>query len=264
MQANERFAMASGQAEMFPREINALLPFQPQGQHIEFAADVGGYTYYCKGDKNGCPLRATEWLASSLAMHLKIPVPDFAPIRNPMNGDVLFGSKGVWGTASPFEAATFLTTPPNQDKAMGDAYPWLSPYLSRLYVYDLFMGNPDRQLCNFLLVQDSGVKQLLAYDFASAKLDSLGITNFSIAETQTLQVGRSLRKLRAFNHASAIEMIDLIEAVPASMVHSFFATMPSDWLTDDDRGEICGFWSNGRVGERLAALRNGISDESLL
>ncbi len=227
-------------------------------------AEVGSDRYYCKRDKNGTPIRATEWMFSSLASHLNIPVPDFAPIRNPENNEVLFGSRGTWGTASEMEVRTFLTTPVIFDKAVSATPPWLTSYLSRLYVYDLFAANPDRQMANFLLVPASGSRQLLAFDFASSDLNQLATPHFSIANSQTLFVGKHLRNLQGFDPKAAIEMCDWIDAVPASVVMGFLSSMPDDWMTEDEKGKISDHWSNGAVGERLVALRRGIRDESLL
>jgi hypothetical protein len=256
--------LASGQQELFPLTLTGFLPELPKGSHLEFVADVGGSRFYCKRDKNGLPIRATEWFATSLAQHLNIPVPDFAPILNPENGEVLFGSKGTWGTASDVAVKTFLTTPQSYDGAIGGETPWLGSHLSRLYVYDLFVGNPDRQLCNFLLVSESGVRRLLAFDFASANLSELGGANFPVAQSPTISVGRQLRKLHGFDPKSATEMLDWIVAVPDTVVEKVLATMPEDWLSESEKGRISGLWSDGTIGTRLAALRSGLEDESLL
>lgn len=264
MRSDERLSgLVTGQAEMLPLVLTGIRG-HAQGQHIEFVGEVGSDTYYCKGDKNGRPLRATEWFCTSLANHLGIPVPDFAPVLNPENNDVLFGSKGIWQTASAFEVQTFLTTPPTRDRAIGDPYAWLGRYLSQLYALDVFLANPDRQIVNYLLIPGVGYRTLLAFDFASSDLRELSGSNFPIAGTKTLSVGRQLRKLRPFDKASAFELIDRIEAIPATVVDGFFASMPDDWMTESERGEISDRWSDQRIRKRLAALRGGISDESLL
>lgn len=256
--------LTSGQKEMFPLTLTGFRPELPRGAHLEFIADAPGGVYYCKRDKNGLPIRATEWFSTALAQHLGIPVPDFAQILNPENGEVLFGSKASWGTASEVEAKTFLTTLQIYDKAVGGDPPWLGSYLSRLFVLDLFLANPDRQLCNFLLIPGSGVRSLLAFDFASADLRHLEGTNFPIALSQTMFVGRHLRQLHGFDLPSAREMLDWIAAVSESFIASVLSSMPDDWLSEQEKGKISGIWSNGTVGDRVAALRSGIEDGTLL
>lgn len=258
-------ALTTGQRELFPLKLTGILPELPKGAHLEFVAEVSGARFYCKRDRNGLPIRATEWFATSLASHLNIPVPDFAPIENPENGEVLFGSKGSWGTASDVEVRTFLTTPSRVfDKAVGGDLPWLGSYLSRLYVFDLFIANPDRQLTNFLLVAGAGFRRLLAFDFASADLRELGGTNFPVAKSQTISVGRLLRSLHQFDPRSAREMLDWIGAVPDSAVQSILLSMPDEWMSESEKGRISGLWSDGKIGDRLAALRSGIEDGTLL
>lgn len=256
--------LATGQKELFPLTLTEILPELPKGAHLEFVANVSGGRYYCKRDRTGGPIRATEWFLTALADHLNIPVPDFAPILNPYTNEVLFGSKGTWGTATEFEAQTFLTTVQIYDGAVGGDLPWLSSYLSRLYVYDLFIANSDRQLCNFLLLSGSGYRSLLAFDFASADLGALKTVDFPIAKSQTMFVGRELRKLHGFDPKSAAEMLDWIGAVPDSVVDGILALMPDDWLSETEKGKISGLWSDGTIGDRLAALRNGIGNGSLL
>jgi len=257
--------LAGGQAELFPLTLTGFLPEHARGAHIEFVADVAGSTYYCKRDKNGLPLRATEWFATSLASTIGIAVPDFAPIRNPENEEVVFGSKGTWNTAPEFEVKTFLMMPQIADKAiLGNVAPWLGAYLSRLYALDLFLANPDRQLCNFLLVPQGSSKRLLAFDFASADLRELSGTNFPVAGTQTLFVGRQLRSLHPFELTSAYEALEMIRTVPESVVLGILSSMPDGWLSDEEKGKISGLWSDGTVEVRLAALRSGLGDGSLL
>lgn len=256
--------LTTGQQELFPLTITGILPDCPQGAHVEFLAEAGNGRYYCKRDKNGTPLRAAEWFFTSLAQHLNIPSPDFSALRNPANGEVLFGSKEHWGTEQGFAVQTFLTTPQIADRAVGAGKPWLASYLSRLYVFDLFVGNPDRQLSNFLLQSGFGTRRLLAFDYASADLWNLSSRDFHVAETPTLLVGRRLRALHGFDAESAAEMLDWISAVPRTVAESIVESMPDDWLTGLQKGKICDHWSDGGIGIRLAALRSGLRDESLL
>lgn len=256
--------IARGQRELFPLTLTAILPDCPLGQHLKFVGVVGGDRYYCKGDKNGSPLRATEWFFSSLANHLNIAVPDFAPIMDPRNKEVLFGSRGVWGTAQGVEVNTFLTTPQINDRAISAATPWLVSYLARLYAFDLFASNPDRQLVNFLMVPQGGARRLLAFDFASADLRKISSDIFDVADTPTLTLGRRLRSLHGFDLESALEMLDWIAAVSGSAIESIVDSMPADWLEGHEKGRLCENWSSGGHRNRIAALRSGLRDESLL
>ena len=257
--------LTTGQRELFPLTLSGILPDCPLGQHLELVGNVGSDRYYCKRDSNGTPIRATEWFYTSLAGHLNIPVPDFAPIQNPINNEILFGSKHQWNTADQVAVSTFLTTPQISDPVIGSNSAWLRAYLARLYVFDIFIANPDRQFVNFLLVPAGGGRRLLAFDFASADLKTLSSRNFQVADTQTLLVGRRLRRLHGgFDLQSAYEMLDWIAGLSASWVENTIESMPNGWLDEVEKGRICDQWSNGGTNDRIAALRSGLRDESLL
>jgi hypothetical protein len=253
-------SLTRGQAELFPLRIVHLYPHTGQGTDVAFIAGAGSDRYYCKRDNSLQPIRATEWLCSSLAHHLKIPVPDFSILVEPRTGETFFGSKEVWGIASPFEAQTFLTTPSEVDPAIGDPHSWLGSYLSRLYAFDLFVGNVDRQICNFLLHG----RRLLAFDFAASNLSLLTSTNFPIAQTKTLSVGRLWRAIRPFDNATAIELVDWLAGVSSTVLEGMLAPMPSDWLSSDKREMLVEQWSSGTHKVRLDALRRGLIDGTLL
>jgi len=264
MEAGRRTSTLSWrQPDLYPLELNEILPDHVQGGSIEFKAEVGEGRYYCKRDKTGKPVRATEWIATSLASHVGIAVPDFAPIYNPFADEILFGSKESWGTADMFETQTFLMTG-IVDKAVGDPYPWVSPYLSRLFVYDMFVANDDRQTSNFLLVKDGAAKRLFAFDFASANLRDWSTCNFPVASSQTMSVGRVLRSVRPFDRASANEMLDWLEGVAPTTIERIMAGMPDEWMTAGERENVSDQWMSGAVRTRLHALRSGINDGSLL
>lgn len=257
-------SLASGQRELLPLELTGVRPGIPQGQHVAFVGDVGSQTYYCKSDRKGRGVCATEWFYTSLASFLGIAVPDFTQIRDPENGELLFGSKETWGTADRFEVETLLTTPPNADRAIGDPYPWLASYLSRLYAFDLLIGNGDRHLANYLLVPGQGSRRLLAFDFASAELEFGAISHFAIAESRTLFVGRQLRKLRTFDGVSATQLVNRAHAIPEADIEAILAGIPAEWLSNERRGRVYEQWSNGNLAKRLEALQCGLNDGSLL
>jgi hypothetical protein len=183
---------------------------------------------------------------------------------NPKSGETYFGSKEIWGAANRFDAQTFLTTRPAYDPAIGDPYSWLSWYLSRLYAFDLFVGNPDRQVCNFLLVQEGSKRRLWAFDFDAADLSLIKTSNFPIVQTKTLSVGRLWRQHRHFDESSAFELIDWLGAISTTALESILAPIPDDWMSSDKREAFVDDWRKGASAARLTALRCGLKDGSLL
>lgn len=247
---------------MFPLEISGRIPHTGMGRGIACIADAGGHRFYCKRDQHSKPTRATEWICTSLAKHLGILVPDFAVLIDPSTGETFFGSKEVWGTASTFDAQTYLTTP--FDPITGDPTPWLAAYLSRLTVLDIFTGNIDRQICNFLLVSDGRSRRLLAFDFGESDLSQFSTTNFPIAQTQTMFVGRRFRAIRSFDMMSAQSAINELSAISPEIFESIIGPVPEDWLSRDNREKLVEHWRSGAHKVRLDALRRGLKDGSLL
>jgi hypothetical protein len=251
------------QPELFPLEITNIYPHNGRGTDVAFIADAGSGRYYCKRDISPRKVRAAEWICTSLATYLNIPVPDFAFLRT-ADGETLFGSREEWDTASQFEAETFLTSPTMVDPAIGDPHAWLGPYLSKLYAFDLFVSNPDRQICNFLLSRDAGTRRLLAFDFAASNLADVGSANFSIARTNTLFVGRRWRAIRRFDSARAGELLDWLADISLATIEGIVEPMPADWLSSVEREKFLESWSSGASKIRLDALRRGLSDGTLL
>lgn len=256
-------SLMSAQPSLFPVRVSTIYPREVTGADTLFMCEAReGGTYYCKADKDGRQIRATEWLYTKLAAHLNIVVPDCAIVENPFDGETLFGSRQLQSPASDFEAKQFLNTP--QIGILGEPSEWPGRYLSGLYAVDMFIANRDRDRHNFFLQREGLQQRLFAFDFASADLKGLDGRNFPVATSATVRIGRFLRRQHGFHLRSAFEMLDRISAVPADTIASFLGPMPDDWMSYGQREGICGLWETKRIGGRLTALRTGLADGTLL
>lgn len=252
---------SDSQLSLLPTRISTVYPSQPTGKHISLVGEAkDGHIYYCKCDADGRPIRATEWVAQSLARHLGIAVPEFRVMEH--NGETFFGSRQAVSTAGFFEVHDFLTR--NQPDELGGASEWVGRRLSGLYVLDLFLNNPDRGLNNFLLETDGYTRKLCAIDFADARLEDISSDRFPVASSNTIVKGKYLRDVHGFYLDAALEMIERIRAVPASEMNGILGGMPSDWMSDDQKSQFCEAWAGDRFESRLSALRTGLEDESRL
>lgn len=59
-------------------------------------------------------------------------------------------------------------------------------------------------------------------------------------------------------------MVDRLAAIPAETITRFLSLMPDDWMSAEQKESICELWSKHQIASRLAALRSGLGDESLL
>jgi hypothetical protein len=253
----------TAQQNLLNVRIGTRYPDPPPGADVLFfcEADQGG-TYYCKGDKDGRPIRATEWLFTHLAQHLNLVTPEAAIMEDGDTGETFFGSLHANSVAADWALQSFLDSP--QKNELDQPSSWPGAYLSGLYAFDLFSGNWDRSRRNFILQKEGFSSRLCAFDFASASLQNLSTTKFPVATDPTVGIGRFLRHRHGFFVRSAIEMINLIAAVPAETIAGILGPMPDDWMGVEQRKNVCELWSAGRIERRIAALRSGITDGSLL
>lgn len=230
----------------------------PNGGDIAFTSLSGGRALFCKDDKDGRRIRAVEMISTRLGGEAGILTPDCAIVEDEA-GRTYFGSVSVGSIASTFEVQAYLSNLLSSE--IGSPDPWLGRYLSALYAFDVFIGNPDRCYSNFLMASED--RQLRAFDFASADLRKWADERFAIENTNTLSLGRGLRKIHGFDPAAALEMLRRIEAIPVKVIRRFADELPRDWLTEVERESLCGGWEN-KLGARLAALSAGLRDGSLL
>ena len=152
---------------LIPHRAAAILP-KPNGADISFVCTTNhGGIFYCKEDKIGRPIRATEMVATRLAGRVGIATPHCSVIECD-DGTTVFGSLSPNSLALEVEVQSYLGRAESDE--VGAPRPWLGRYLSSLYAFDLFIANPDRSICNFLL--ENPGRRLAVFDFASAKLEN--------------------------------------------------------------------------------------------
>ena len=242
---------------LIPHRIISRFP-PPNGADISFYSTSGGRTFFCKEDKDGRSIRAVEMLSTRIAGEVGILTPDCAVVEDE-SGSTYFGSIGLGSIAGTFEVQAHLGTVSTNE--LGASDPWLERYLSGLYAYDLFIGNPDWSRTNFLMGLED--RQLRAFDFASADLRLWAGQRFLIENSNTLSLGRRLRKIHGFDIGAALEMLRRLEAIPSKVIRRMVSELPRDWLAGVGGESLCEAWERG-LGARLAALSAGLRDGTLL
>lgn len=249
------------QLGLFPKRISTVYPGKPNGADIVFMGEAAeGGTYFCKADQSGRLVRLTEWLCTRIAAHLGIATADCAVME--LDGETFFGSKNHHSTAAHFATNDFLRRP--QKNELGQISDWPGRYFSGLYAVDMLLSNQDRDFTNFVMYREGSGYRVCAIDFAAAQLADLTSARFPVASSRTVLVGRILRTLHGFFEDSALEMIDRAAAVPRDVVAGFLAEIPADWANATQKEGVCDAWSGRGFGERLAALRSGLKDGTLL
>ena len=250
------------ESQLIPHRVSTILPCLPNGADLSMLCivDAGGM-YYCKSDRDGRNIRASEWFSTHLASHLGFATAPCSVIENEV-GETFFGSLDQGSTAGVFEAKDFLTIP--QKNELGQPSHWPGQYLAQLLAFDMFLNNPDRSIQNFILVSDGAQRRLCAIDFAAVRLADLSGHQFPVADSVTMTIGRAVRRTHGEFPGSMIEMVDRIAAIPLDTIRALTSGMPDDWLSGHQREGLCEHWASATIRDRLSTLRAGIEDGSLL
>jgi hypothetical protein len=246
------------QSRLFHRRVSTRFPNAAQGRHLAFGciADDGWY-FYCKEDRDGLPVRATEWMATRLARLCGIATADCAIIEDPSTGEELFGSRQPDSVADRFTVAAFLSQ--THTNELGEVSLWPGQYLARLRALDMFIDNPDRGNDNFVLARDGLQTNLCAIDFGSARLFRCTTDAFPVESERTISVGKLHQQIHGSHLDSAVEMLEQLARIPADIVRSILNELPDSWLSESQRGTFNGFWSDGRKEQRIKNLRSALS-----
>jgi hypothetical protein len=218
-----------------------------------------GHRYYVKGDCNGRPTRASEWLCKHLSEAIGIAAPPTAIIEL-SNGELVFGSRRIAGVADDIITQNYLAS-----KTPGhDGESQLRTILSSIYAFDLFVNNDDRHLGNYLTVEDNGVRRPFAFDYSRALFRRWPWMGFPTADQNTRIYGKVLRSAHGF-HLQAVEAIlEKLNCLAPTVVQGFLSQMPAEWLAPPLRNEFISFWSGAERHVRIHALRKGLIDGTLL
>lgn len=258
--SNRSSLHVDSQPSLLPTRISTIYPQQPTGKHVTFLCTaVDGFDYYCKADAHGRPIRATEWIAQSLAHHLGIAVPEFRVMEG-LDGETLFGSRQVISTAGIFEVRDYLSR--KKLNEIGGPTDWFGRWLTGLFVLDLFLNNPDRGTNNFILEKGGSVDGLRVIDFADGRLEDVTTNRFPVAASNTVCNGKFVESVHGFFLDSASEMIEKIRLIPVPVIEGIIGGMPNDWMADEQKLQICAAWADNRLQSRLSALRSGLEDGS--
>jgi hypothetical protein len=248
------------QAALIPHRVAQKYPAQPTGRDVRFfCSDEAGRFIFAKGDDGPRRVRAAEWIGNSIARHLGLPTADFDIIEDA--GETYFGSVRNPSTADQSMMKAYLSR--QQLGELGQPLDRPGRFLSSLHALDLLLNNVDRYPSNFALVPDGPTYRLVAIDFGSARLADLASTRFPSPTDTTMRIGKPFRTLHGNHIGAALEIVDRVAAIPMDVIDAILQSMPSAWMTTEEKRVIRGDWLELGNGVRLPALRAGLKDGSL-
>ncbi|WP_438754116.1 HipA family kinase [Pararhizobium sp. O133] len=221
-----------------------------------FCGDAG--TFVIKKNNVHPALPHCEWFCSSLAIAVGVPQVPFSVIRHP-DGNYWFGSQ--WMNGKTKDWWNFA--------AQGNInFGSLSEDLSRIYAFDLFIHNVDRHANNFMIVPEGNGHKVYSFDYSRSWLVNgfpppAPMTNPMLA---TVNV-RNWLKANFGDYIDinvAEQVLTSIEAIDATRVQLIIGSHPKDWLTQQEEDAIIDWWSSGMASARVAAIKTGLNDGTLI
>ena len=223
-----------------------------------------GLDYMVKDDKCGVGGALTphaEWFCTRLAELVGIASPQ-AKIVQMDDGARWFGSRWEGGTLA---GGRWWERVGSGEIPLSD----ISGTLSRIYVFDQFISNPDRHVSNFLVRDQYNGVAVLAFDYSRAWIcDGFPPDPEPLhPTTKTVVVQRYLRNLWGENYIIAAEAKDMasrLGQVPVSAIQTIIEDHPKEWLPSEIKAAILEWWSSPLLKERSEAIAKGVEDGSYL
>ncbi len=240
---------------LFHSRIKAKWSLQTNTATAPFAARADdGMDYVVKKFDLGGPLRATETICTLIAEAVGVPT---APHRilEDFDGELVFGSQ-IYGDTSPSHAAMLSDDPPST-LALGQ--------ISRITSLDLFVGNDDRHLNNYLVRDQNGVSRIIAMDFSHTLLSHWPLPPLPLAETcKTIARGRHLRARWGFDVAEAKDCAERLRLLSPEFASQMVKQIPASWLPGTLADDFSAWWSSKQRLDRAEQIEAGVQDGSLL
>lgn len=234
----------SSSLPLFTLRVSSVAPSGTNTADLHATARCrDGHEYAVKwGGPDG--VAASEWLGQRLAAACQIATPASATIED-ADGKLGFGSR--WD-ASAKEWDT-LTAAERQAAWRECADPMTS-----IIALDLFCGNVDRHLNNFLYVRvRSGGWAPLCIDFSKA----LFVRNFPedqpwpMGACSTIGTQSALKTLNLWSAPTAVSTLSQLQEVSRPMIEHWLAELPPGWLTQPQIDRLAGWWGSEAYHTRL-------------
>lgn len=251
------------QLESFPCLVREFKQFDGKpGRGRAIGEDEVEYFVKCNRDR---PVCAIEWICTSLADSLNIPVPKRRVMKMP-NGDLVFGSQSIGDALPDHELGQILQSGviPN-GLSVGD----MKGLLARILAFDLFIGNHDRHFGNYLFALQHSVDGttrtgvLNAFDFESADVLTREKIRLPMNGTsQTVRDGRIIQKAFAFDLRAASQTLTLLRKGREFMFERAMYGLPEEWLSARQRTDLLGRVRSASFEAEIMQLEQGLGDGS--
>lgn len=231
----------------FPVQIARTIPNPfPTADLKSVAVGRDGFEYAVKRIEDHPYLPASEWLCYSLGYRVQIALPPFCVLED--GSGEAFGSRFEGG----IHQFSDIQGPQNQQQLLIDC----GSDMSRIIAFDLFVGNEDRHLNNFLFREQrlGGEKTVMAMDFSRSLLVR-GWPNDTVPmhpTTKTMMVMGLLKQAQTWDVTVAQMALASIHSISQAEVAHWLGEMPQSWLEPKKRQEISEWWGSDQFDQRVS------------
>ncbi|TPL51533.1 HipA family kinase [Mesorhizobium sp. B2-4-6] len=223
-----------------------------------------GLRYFVKGMGGEAGVCATEWICTSFAKSLNLPVPPVKVLQTPA-GALVFGSQAITHCMSDLEASMLLLNGSGNLNV-----PSLRNLLSETYAFDQLINNPDRHDHNFLfqragLVDGQEIANLHIIDFASSTILNENAVGGGLSQgTPTVQYGKKIRKVHGFSVEFARSFLDRFQKGRALICDNAMIGLPTEWLSKNARTSLIDRILSPEFGRQIDEVDEGIRSGAYL
>lgn len=230
----------------FPVHIAREIPNPfPTADLKVVAVGQDGCEYALKRLLDHPDLPASEWFCYHLGYKIQLALPPFAEMTDGTTQS--FGSRfegGVkqWADYSPTEQYPLLNL--------------CGKEMSRILALDMFVGNDDRHLNNFLFRNQkiAGATIVFAMDFSRGLFVQGWPRDFCPmrSDTNSMMTLALLKSLGIWGQAAAKLTLASIQSVSALEIEAWLLEMPVSWVQRSRIAEVKAWWSSAELNQRLS------------
>lgn len=190
-------------------------------------------------------LPATEYLCYKIAGACEVPTPMGAIVLTPPNQIPAFGSRWEGGL-------TELTA--RGAVSVLELYRECSGVLSATLALDLFLGNDDRHMKNFLFRKTHGERfAAIAIDYSRAFLvKGFPFDQFpQSANTRTNATINLHKRGETWNGPFAVHALGRVLEISTAHLEHWINEMPKEWLSRSDAAKLLHWWGSDAKNERF-------------
>lgn len=228
---------------LFPLHVVSFIPSPWKTADLKELARTGdGHDFAAKWEHEGAGLPASEWLGHRLAHACQIATPFTATLHH--------GGRHGFGSRIEGAVSSYRDLPPNERV---EAVRQCSQAMCGLLALDLFVGNDDRHLDNWLMRKNlSGQWAPLCIDFSRA-LFRRGFPNdaWPLPKCNTLTTIDLLRAARLWDAAYALFAVEQLQRVTPAVLQHWLQDCPLEWLPQPARNSLAAWWASPAYHSRL-------------